>query len=124
MIIFAPQNIITDPPFTRLDILSCRNLLIYFSTDLQEKLLPLFHYALNPHGLLLLGSAESIGNYSSLFTPLDAKIRLYRRINNPFPKPEVDFPNKHFIAAPAVRKAADDTALPANLQQLMNQLLH
>ncbi len=123
MIIFAQQNIITDPPFTRLDIISCRNLLIYFSAGLQEKLLPLFHYALNPHGLLLLGSAESIGNYSYLFAPLDAKIRLYRRIDDPLPKPEVDFPNKHFIAAPAVMKAADDTGLPANLQQLMDQLL-
>ncbi len=123
MIIFAPQNIINDPPFTRLDILSCRNLLIYFSAVLQEKLLPLFQYVLNPHGLLLLGSAESIGNFGYLFTPLDPKIRLYRRIDNPLSKPEVDFPNKRFIAMPAVRQVVDDADLPANLQQLMDHTL-
>jgi len=106
-----------------LDIISCRNLLIYFSAGLQEKLLSLFHYALNPHGLLLLGSAESIGNYGHLFTPLDAKIRLYWRIDNPLPKPEVDFPNKNFTAVPAARKTVGDAGLPVNLQQLMDQLL-
>ncbi|MDO9046290.1 MAG: chemotaxis protein CheB [Methylobacter sp.] len=123
MIIFAQQNIITDPPFTRLDTISCRNLLIYFSVDLQEKLLPLFHYALNPHGLLLLGSAESTGNFGYLFTPVKAKVRLYRRIDNPLPKPEVNFPNKHFTAVPAARQTVDDAGLPVNLQQLMDQLL-
>ncbi len=123
MITFAPQNIINDPPFTRLDILSCRNLLIYFSADLQEKLLPLFHYALNPHGLLLLGPAESTGNVGYLFTPLDAKVRLYRRIDNPLPKPEVDFPNKNFTAMLDVRQTVDDAGLPVNLQQLMDHTL-
>ncbi|WP_340122357.1 chemotaxis protein CheB [Methylobacter svalbardensis] len=122
-IIFAPQNIITDPPFTRLDIISCRNLLIYFSADLQEKLLPLFHYALNPHGLLLLGSAESTGNFGYLFTPVKAKVRLYRRIDNPLPKPEVNFPHKHFTAVPAARQTVDNASLPVNLQQLMDHLL-
>jgi len=122
-IIFAQQNIINDPPFTRLDVISCRNLLIYFSVDLQEKLLPLFHYALNPHGLLLLGSAESTGNFGYLFTPVKAKVRLYRRIDNPLPKPEVNFPNKYFTAAPATRQAVDDGSLPVNLQQLMDHLL-
>ncbi len=123
MIVFAPQNIINDPPFTRLDILSCRNLLIYLSGGLQEKLLPLFHYALNSHGLLLLGSAESIGNFGYLFTPQDPKVRLYRRIDNPLTKPEVDFPSKSFIAAPVVRQAVDDGGLPVNLQQLMDHML-
>ncbi|MGZ8220589.1 MAG: chemotaxis protein CheB [Methylobacter sp.] len=123
MIIFAAQNIINDPPFTRLDILSCRNLLIYFSIDLQNKLLPLFHYVLNPRGLLLLGAAESIGNFGYLFTPLDTKVRLYRRIDNSLPKTEVDFPNKNFTAVPAVRQTADGTGLLVNLKQLMDQLL-
>ncbi len=59
-VIFAAHNIIRDPPFTRLDVLSCRNLLIYLSTELQKKLIPLFHYALNPGGILFLGTAESI----------------------------------------------------------------
>ncbi|MDO9168491.1 MAG: chemotaxis protein CheB [Methylobacter sp.] len=123
MIIFAPQNIITDPPFTRMDIISCRNLLIYFSADLQEKLLPLFHYALSPQGLLLLGSAESTGNFGYLFTPVKAKVRLYRRIDNPLPKPEVNFPHKQFTAVLTARQTVDDASLPVNLQQLMDRLL-
>jgi len=123
MIIFAQQNIINDPPFTRLDILSCRNLLIYFSAGLQEKLLPLFHYALNPQGLLLLGPAESVGNFSYLFTPLKPRVRLYRRIDNPLPRPEVDFPNKKFTALPAVRPTVDEAGLPVNLQHLMDHIL-
>lgn len=123
MIIFAQQNIINDPPFTRLDILSCRNLLIYFSAELQKKLLPLFHYALNPRGLLLLGAAESTGSFGYLFAPVKAKVRLYRRIDNPLPKPEVNFPNKNFTAIPVVRQIIDDVGLPVNLQQLMDHTL-
>ena len=61
MVIFAPQNLIMDPPFTKLDILSCRNLLIYLSPEMQKKLIPLFHYSLNPGGILFLGSAETVG---------------------------------------------------------------
>ncbi|TAN68562.1 MAG: PAS domain S-box protein [Methylobacter sp.] len=123
MIIFASQNITNDPPFTRLDILSCRNLLIYFSAELQKKLLPLFHYALNPNGLLLLGAAESTGSFGYLFTPLKTKVRLYRRVDNPLPKPEVDFPNKNFTAVSVVRQIVDDASLPVNLQQLMDHTL-
>ena len=62
MVIFAPQNLIMDPPFTKLDILSCRNLLIYLAPEMQKKLIPLFHYSLNPGGILFLGSAETIGD--------------------------------------------------------------
>lgn len=79
MVVFAPQNIISDPPFTKLDVLSCRNLLIYLSPDLQKQLIPLFHYILNPGGVLFLGSAETIGSFSGLFTPLDPKTRIFRR---------------------------------------------
>ena len=67
------------PPFTKLDILSCRNLLIYLAPELQKKLLPLFHYSLNPGGVLFLGSAETIGTFTDLFAPLDIKSRLFRR---------------------------------------------
>ena len=81
MVVFAPQNVCTDPPFTKLDILSCRNLLIYFSSELQQKLLPLFHYALNPGGILFLGSAETIGTSSGQFVQLDSKARIYRKLD-------------------------------------------
>ena len=79
MIVFAPQNLIADPPFTKLDILSCRNLLIYLDASLQRRLLPIFHYALKPKGLLFLGSSESIGSYLELFANVDKKWKLFRR---------------------------------------------
>ncbi|MFQ5436998.1 MAG: CheR family methyltransferase, partial [Anaerolineae bacterium] len=77
-IVFATQSIIKDPPFSRLDMISCRNLLIYLGADLQEKILPLFHYALNPGGVLFLGSSETIGNFRDLFAVVDGKWKLYR----------------------------------------------
>ena len=83
MIIFAKQNIIMNPPFTKLDILSCRNLLIYFTPELQKKVIPLFHYALNLGGVLVLGTAETIGNFSYLFKPSGDKSRIYRRLDSP-----------------------------------------
>lgn len=79
MVIFAAQNIIKDPPFTKLDLLSCRNLLIYFDSELQKKLLPIFHYSLKPLGLLFLGSSETVGQYTGLFTPRDKKWKIYQR---------------------------------------------
>ena len=79
MVTFATQNAIMDPPFTRLDVLVCRNLLIYLGPDLQKRLLPLFHYSLNPGGILFLGSAETAGAQPGLFAPLAGKFRLYRR---------------------------------------------
>jgi two-component system CheB/CheR fusion protein len=79
MLVFATQNLIEDPPFTKLDMVSCRNLLIYLDAALQRRLFPIFHYVLKPAGLLLLGSSETIGSYGTLFEPLDKKWRLYRR---------------------------------------------
>lgn len=83
MIIFAPQNILIDPPFTKLDLLSCRNLLIYLNAEAQKKLLPLFHYSLNPGGFLFLGSSESIGGFTDLFAPLDNKWKIFNRRETP-----------------------------------------
>ena len=77
MVLFAKHDVVLDPPFTRLDILSCRNLLIYFDATLQRRLLPLFHYSLRADGLLLLGSSETVGSFSKLFEPVDSKLRLY-----------------------------------------------
>lgn len=79
MLIFAQQNMLSDPPFMRLDLLVCRNVLIYLQNDLQKLLLPTFHYALNPEGLLFLGSSESVGTYSELFETLDVRWKIYRR---------------------------------------------
>ncbi|KJS01654.1 MAG: chemotaxis protein CheB [Desulfobulbaceae bacterium BRH_c16a] len=79
MVIFAPQNLVTDPPFTKLDLLTCRNLLIYLEPSLQKKLLSLFHYSLNSDGVLVLGMSETVGQSSELFVPLPGKMRLNRR---------------------------------------------
>jgi two-component system CheB/CheR fusion protein len=79
MCIFARQDFITDPPFSRLDLISCRNVLIYFDASLQKKVFPLFHYALNPDGFLVLGSAESISQAGNLFSPVDEKNRIFAK---------------------------------------------
>lgn len=79
MLIFAPQDLIKDPPFTKLDLVCCRNLLIYLDGDLQKKLLPLFHYSLKPNGVLFLGSSESVGEFVDLFAVVDKKWRIFTR---------------------------------------------
>jgi two-component system CheB/CheR fusion protein len=75
--VFATQNVIKDPPFSKVDLISCRNLLIYLGQVLQKKVLTTFHYALNPNGFLLLGSAENIGEFADLFRAVDPKVKLY-----------------------------------------------
>jgi len=82
MVVFAEQNIIADPPFTKLDLLSCRNLLIYLEAGLQSKLIQLFHYSLNPGGMLVLGSAESVGSSAGLFAALLSRSRIFRRLDS------------------------------------------
>jgi two-component system CheB/CheR fusion protein len=79
MLVFSEHDLIKDPPFSKLDLISCRNLLIYMGGDLQKKLIPLFHYALNPGGFLFQGSSETIGGFADLFDVLDRKSRLYQR---------------------------------------------
>jgi two-component system CheB/CheR fusion protein len=79
MVIFAPQSVIKDPPFTKLDLICCRNLLIYLEADLQRKILPLFHFSLNPDGILFLGTSETVGGFGDLFSPVDNKWKIYRR---------------------------------------------
>ncbi len=79
MCIFSAHSVIRDPPFSRMDLVSCRNLLIYFNSDLQDDVLPIFHYALKPKGFLFLGPAENISRHTDLFTALDKKHRLFQR---------------------------------------------
>ena len=80
MCIFSKQDITRDPPFVRLDLVSCRNLLIYFTADLQKQLFPIFHYALNDHGLLLLGKSESVGVFLNYFKSVNSKWKLYEAL--------------------------------------------
>ncbi|HET8547060.1 MAG TPA: CheR family methyltransferase [Bryobacteraceae bacterium] len=80
MCIFARQNLCTDPPFSRLDIASCRNVLVYLGAPIQKAIITTFHYALKPTGYLLLGASESLREHAELFTPVDRKHRLYAKV--------------------------------------------
>jgi two-component system, chemotaxis family, CheB/CheR fusion protein len=84
-VVFSTQNVVNDAPFSRLDLISCRNLLIYLEQDLQQKLISLFHYALVEGGHILLGAAETVGRSESLFEPVSKKWRIYRRIGKATP---------------------------------------
>src|SRR5208337_682683 len=123
MVVMAVQNVIMDPPFTKLDILICRNLLIYLTPELQKKILPLFHYSLNPGGILFLGSAETTGSSSDLFTPLERKWRIYRRKESHEKARLVDFPSSFLIDPPALPIEAEVPAPVPNLQSLTDQLI-
>ncbi len=123
MVVFAPQNVIMDPPFTKVEIMSCRNVLIYMTPELQKKLLPLFHYSLNPGGILFLGSAETIGSFTDLFEPIDAKARLYRRRDASLSAESVEFPST-FVSGRPITIAHQAVSAPApNLQSLADHLL-
>ncbi len=123
MVIFAPQNLVMDPPFTKLDILACRNLLIYLVPELQKKLLPLFHYALNPGGILFLGSAESIGAFTDLFAPLKGKLRLYRRLESASRAEPLEFPPSLAPILPNMPEHPKAVKPAPNLQVMAEQLL-
>ena len=77
-VVFAIQNVTKDPPFTKLDMISCRNVLIYMEPNLQSRIIPLFHYGLKPGGILFLSSSETIGPSTNLFTPVEKKWKFFR----------------------------------------------
>ena len=102
---FARQNVAADPPFSRLDLISCRNVLIYLSPELHKRCMPQFHHALNPSGYLILGPAESVGLFEQLFELVDKKNKIYSKKIVTTPRPEL--PDYHGArAAPAAIKPA------------------
>jgi chemotaxis methyl-accepting protein methylase/PAS domain-containing protein len=122
MVIFAPQNIIMDPPFTKLDIVTCRNLLIYLGPELQKKLIPLFHYTLTSNGILILGNAETIGNSTSLFSESKENTRIYTRIDSTAPQMEVDIPTRIFPIISLVENEPERTSkMTTNITNLQMQ---
>jgi two-component system, chemotaxis family, CheB/CheR fusion protein len=110
-VLFAQQDVVLDPPFTRLDLISCRNLLIYFDQSLQRKLIPLFHYSLRAGGILLLGSSETVGRYTQLFAPIQSKLRIYLRQDNAQSR-DTRLPVKSF--PPLARLAKELPVSPGN----------
>ena len=87
MCVFARQNLIKDPPFSRLDLISCRNVLIYFGPVLQKKVIPIFHFALKPAGFLLLGKSEALGAFMELFSLVDKKYKIFVQKSLGAPRP-------------------------------------
>ncbi len=125
-IVFAPHNVIMDPPFTKLDIIVCRNLLIYMEQELQQKLFPLFHYSLNPGGLLFLGTAESIGSFTYLFEVVDAKARIFRKLPYGHRAEPVEFPASFapiLLKAPEISQQTAMKINNVNLQSITDQFL-
>src|SRR4030042_4130878 len=123
MLVFAQHNIIMHPPFTKIDFLSCRNLLIYMDTELQKKLLGLFYYSINPEGIMLLGTSETLRTQSHLYTPVDVKMKIYKRSLTTL-KPELfDFPPTFSrIKLMNIEEQKPDKSIP-NIQSLVDQLL-
>ena len=123
MVVFAPQNIIKDPPFTKLDILTCRNMLIYMEPELQKKLISLFNYSLNQDGILVLGTAETLGVSTEGFREIDTKLKIYKRTSALPPAELADFPSAFFrnrSFAPE-KKLAPKTL--DNIQTITEQIL-
>jgi two-component system CheB/CheR fusion protein len=122
MCIFSEHSLIRDPPFSQLDLVSCRNVLIYLSADLQKRVVPLFHYALRPGGFLFLGPSEGIGN-PELFEVLDKRNRIFRR-KEPLTRPQVEFPlsgrsaTRRPAVVPAPAQAAADRGTPTAREQI------
>lgn len=123
MVIFACQNAIKDPPFTRLDIITCRNMLIYLNAELQKKLLSLFHYSLKSGGLLLLGIAETDGAQSEMFSTIDSKLRVYQRTGIPNLEGFIDFPDSSVHIKPAIFRNNTKAEMSENIQALTHELL-
>ena len=123
MVVFAPQSLILDPPFTKLDFLSCRNLLIYLAPEMQKKLIPLFHYSLTPGGVLLLGSAETVGTFTDLFTPLNNKLRIFQRTESAVHAEPIEFPSSFTPPLPHGAEARPVGKPQPSLQTLADQLV-
>lgn len=123
MVVFAKHNIILHPPFTKIDILSCRNLLIYMDAELQKKLLNLFYYSLNPQGYMVLGSAETPGTQGHFFTIIDGKLKIYKRsITNQTPE-LLNFPSSFSQTKPVDFDMPKPALSPLNIQSVADQLM-
>lgn len=121
--IFARQNLISDPPFSRMDLISCRNVLIYFGVSLQKKVLPMFHYGLKPTGFLMLGSSETVGEFSHLFHLVDRKHKIYAKQSvSPLLPMELE-PVNHPIASPTSPLVNEARLSQGNLSDVADQIV-
>ncbi|MEI6682565.1 MAG: chemotaxis protein CheB [Bacteroidota bacterium] len=123
MVVFAPQNVIKDPPFTKIDILTCRNLLIYMQSDLQKKVIGLFHYSLNPGGVMVLGTSETIGTENEGFSEIDARSKIFRRSMTAAEKVLIDFPSSFARPKSVSATATRSPKVVDNIQTMADQFL-
>jgi len=122
-IVFAQHNIIMHPPFTKIDIISCRNLLIYMEPELQKKLLSLVFYSLNNKGIMVLGSSETLGTQSHLFSSVNVKLKIFRRAVSTQAPELFDFPSTYTRSRPASTEKPEPAKSILNIQKLADQLL-
>lgn len=124
--IFARQNICHDPPFSKMDLISCRNVLIYLGQELQRQILPMFHYALRFNGFLLLGTSETIREYTDLFQPLDRKAKIFSRIGAASMPASVTTDSRMFVTglpAPAVQPSISENWGGVELQRAADRIV-
>jgi two-component system CheB/CheR fusion protein len=121
---FARQNITADPPFSRLDLISCRNVLIYLSPQLHKRCIPQFHYALNPGGYLILGPAESVGLYDQLFEAVDRKNKIYAKKNVPTPRIDlISYRGYEFLETGVRPTSSGHTDFNAQLLEIADRIM-
>ncbi len=123
MIVFAPQNVVKDPPFTKLDIITCRNMLIYMEPELQKKLMALFNYSLNPGGIMVLGTAETPGTQNKGFNDADAKLKIYKRSSTIQASELIDFPSSFYRHKTIFPDKMVSPKIVENIQSLADQIL-
>lgn len=123
MVVFAPHDVIKDPPFTKLDMLFCRNLLIYMEAELQKKLMNLFHYALKAGGVMVLGSAENDNSRNNIFSAIDPKLKIYKRSSGSANTELTDFPGPFTHNMKKTNDSIKPVKVTDNLQNLTDQLL-
>ena len=117
MVVFAPHSILKDPPFTKLDFLFCRNLLIYLESELQKKLMNLFYYSLNPSGFMILGTAENVNSEELLFSTYDTKLKIYKRIISAKEIERMVFPSTY---SPSIKRAQENIKVIKNANNIQN----
>jgi two-component system, chemotaxis family, CheB/CheR fusion protein len=125
MCVFSKQDVSGDPPFSKLDLISCRNVMIYMGAPLEKRIIPTFHYALNPVGILFLGSSETVDSHSNLFAPVDKKYKIYSKKSLPVPLhldfiPQFSMDNHE--AARAAMEGHSHTAA-VDVQKVADQIL-
>lgn len=123
MIVFAQHNLILHPPFTRIDFISCRNLLIYMNPELQKKILRMFYYSLKSGGVLVLGSSETPGTMNQLFEPVETKLKIFKRSRDTLTPDLFYFPSSYVRSKPDMTEIQTVTPQSENIQQLAERLL-